>query len=94
MTRYTIHFSGRVQGVGFRYTCCQLAETCAVAGYVMNLPDGRVKLVAEGEKVELDALLSAIKKRMSRHITDVKCDASVCNGEYGKPTPGGLSVRY
>lgn len=94
MTRYTIHFSGRVQGVGFRYTCCELAETCAVTGYVMNLPDGRVKLVAEGDKVELDALLKAIKKRMSRHIRDVKLDQSVSNGEFGKPTVGGLSIRY
>ena len=94
MTRYTIHFSGRVQGVGFRYTCCELAQTCAVAGYVMNLPDGRVKLVAEGDKMELDALLNAIKKRMSRNIRDVKLGQSACNGEFGKPTVGALSVRY
>ncbi len=95
MHRYTIHFSGHVQGVGFRYTACQCAETCTVAGFVTNLPDGRVKLVAEGEKEELDALLTSIKKRMSRNISDVKVDASTAtNGEFGKPTPGGLTVRY
>lgn len=94
MTRYTIHFSGHVQGVGFRYTCCQLAETCAVAGYVMNLPDGRVKLVGEGDKTELDALLAAIKKHFARNLKDVKIDTSVCNGEFGKPTAGALTVRY
>jgi acylphosphatase len=94
MIRYTVHFTGHVQGVGFRYTCCQLAENCVVAGYVMNLPDRRVKLVAEGDKQELDALLKTIRQRMNQYITDVKIDETPSNGEFGKPDCGTLSVRY
>ena len=47
--RRRVYFSGRVQGVGFRFTCQSLARGFEVAGYVRNLPDGRVELVAEGE---------------------------------------------
>ena len=47
--RRRVVFSGRVQGVGFRFTCQSLARGFDVAGYVRNLADGRVELVAEGE---------------------------------------------
>ena len=94
MVRYTIHYSGRVQGVGFRYTCCACAENCMVAGYVMNLPDGRVKLVAEGEQEELKALVDCIAKRMNRSIHDQTVDISQANGEFGQPQNAGLRVRY
>ena len=43
-----VYYSGRVQGVGFRYTVRSLASRMAVTGFVKNLPDGRVHLVVEG----------------------------------------------
>ena len=46
--RRIVHYTGRVQGVGFRFTTCRLAESFAVAGRVKNLPDGRVRVVVEG----------------------------------------------
>ena len=49
MIRRTSHFSGHVQGVGFRYTVQDLAADFDVRGYVRNLPDGRVELVVEGD---------------------------------------------
>ena len=45
--RVQLIYSGRVQGVGFRYTVKQVAAGYDVAGTVRNLPDGRVELVAE-----------------------------------------------
>ena len=42
----TVYFSGRVQGVGFRFTTLQVAKEFEVAGFVSNLPDGRVRLEA------------------------------------------------
>jgi acylphosphatase len=60
MKRVTAFYSGRVQGVGFRATVRQLACGYEVTGSVRNLPDGRVELVAEGEKTELEAFLQGI----------------------------------
>jgi acylphosphatase len=58
--RMTVLYAGRVQGVGFRYTTKTVATGYEVAGTVRNLPDGRVELVAEGLRDELDAFRAAI----------------------------------
>lgn len=55
-----ILYSGRVQGVGFRYAVRTLAAGYEVTGRVRNLADGRVELTAEGKKSELDAFRDAI----------------------------------
>ena len=68
MIRRTIHYRGRVQGVGFRATVADLARGRAVTGTVRNLPDGRVELVAEGEAADVDALAAAIRRGMGRFI--------------------------
>ncbi|MCB1104835.1 MAG: acylphosphatase [Cephaloticoccus sp.] len=68
----TIHFSGRVQGVGFRYATLQLAKEFEVTGFVQNLVDGRVLLEVEGAKAEIDALVEAIEERMHGHIRKVE----------------------
>ena len=55
-----IFYSGRVQGVGFRYTVKQTAAGYEVVGSVRNLPDGRVELQVAGEEGEVEAFLKAI----------------------------------
>jgi acylphosphatase len=67
-------YSGRVQGVGFRYTAHSIAQQHAVTGFVKNLRDGRVELVAEGTREELDKLLQEIAAAMDGNIelTDVQ----------------------
>ena len=60
-SRVQVLYSGRVQGVGFRYTTKNVAMGFEVTGVVRNLPDGRVELIAEGEKRELDAFRQAIR---------------------------------
>ena len=60
-SRMTIVYSGHVQGVGFRYTVRSVAMGFEVTGTVRNLPDGRVELVAEGDKTELEAFRRAIQ---------------------------------
>jgi acylphosphatase len=59
-SRLHIFYSGHVQGVGFRFTVKRVATGYEVAGVVRNLPDGRVELVAEGERNELEAFRAAI----------------------------------
>jgi len=56
-----ILYSGSVQGVGFRYTAKTVAAGFEVTGTVRNLPDGRVELIAEGARDELEAFRDAIR---------------------------------
>ena len=64
----TVYFTGRVQGVGFRYTTLQIAKEFEVAGFVANLPDGRVHLEAEGRAEEVAGFIAAIAERMDGYI--------------------------
>ncbi len=70
MSRQCLHvfYSGRVQGVGFRYTVKSLARGFEVTGTVRNLPDGRVELVAEGERAELDVFRQAVRESELDHF--------------------------
>lgn len=67
----TAYFTGRVQGVGFRYTAHQVAREYDVAGFVSNLPDGRVQLEVEGTPEEIDAYLKAVEERMHGSVRKV-----------------------
>ncbi|MBI5685832.1 MAG: acylphosphatase [Verrucomicrobia bacterium] len=62
LKRSHVIYTGRVQGVGFRYTVRQLAHGFDVVGFVRNLDDGRVEMAIEGEEEEL--------KRFIQHIGD------------------------
>ena len=65
-------FSGRVQGVGFRYLTAQVAKGYDVAGYVQNLGDGRVELEVEGVEVELSAFVDEVRESMEGYIKGVE----------------------
>jgi acylphosphatase len=65
-----VTYSGQVQGVGFRYTTRQLAQGFAVAGFVRNLPDGRVEVLAEGAVDQVESFLKALEVKMSDFIAD------------------------
>ena len=60
MTARQVFYEGRVQGVGFRYTCKDLARGYDVTGTVRNLPDGRVELRCSGDAEEVEAFLKGI----------------------------------
>ena len=64
----TVLCYGRVQGVGFRYTTLQLAREFEIAGFVQNLPDGRVRVEVEGTAQEVEAFLRAIEERMQGYL--------------------------
>lgn len=83
-----VHFTGRVQGVGFRFQALQVAREFEVAGYVQNLPDGRVRLEVEGARAEIDAFLAALGERMEGHIRNTERTA-------GRRTPrfSGFEIR-
>ena len=77
-TRLSVLVSGRVQGVGFRAFVQRQALDLHLSGYAENLSDGRVEVVAEGEKEELEHLL--VKLRNGPSHANVK-DVEVSWGE-------------
>ncbi len=80
--RREVLYSGRVQGVGFRWTARQVAQSFAVTGFVKNLEDGRVQLVAEGQPQELDRLLAAVAERLSDYIRQAAVSSGPATGEF------------
>ena len=77
-----VYYSGKVQGVGFRYTVRSLAVRSDVTGFVRNVPDGRVHLVVEGAADEVAAFLDAIKVEMAHYIVDVQETVQPATGRF------------
>jgi acylphosphatase len=75
--------TGRVQGVGYRAFAERCARRQGHAGYVMNLPDGRVRLHAEGDRPSIEALLPDLRRgpRLAV-VTDVAVTWMVATGHY------------
>ena len=80
--RHTCIFSGRVQGVGFRYTTQNLALRYNVYGYVRNLPDGRVELVVEGPDCEVGDFLGSVHDKMAPYIKQMNESVDPPTGQY------------
>ena len=55
ITRLHVLVRGRVLGVGYRYSCAELARASGLGGWVRNLPDGAVEAVFEGSRHDVDA---------------------------------------
>ena len=71
-----VYYSGRVQGVGFRYTTLQVAKEFDVSGWVQNMPDGRVHLEAEGEPQTVKAFMLALEERLHGYIRKAERQAA------------------
>jgi len=68
LVRRHVYYSGSVQGVGFRYTVRSLASGRDLGGFVRNLPDGQVELVAEGPEADVVGLLADVAAEMGAYI--------------------------
>lgn len=87
--RREVYYSGRVQGVGFRFTVRMVATRFDVTGFVKNLPDGRVQLIAEGRPDELQRFLAAVAAEMGRYVSDAQERAAPATGRFS-----GFDVRF
>ena len=81
--RVHVFFSGIVQGVGFRYTSRMLAFQLKLTGWVKNLWDGRVEIVAEGPETNLKKLINDLRNDyFRRYIKNVDTEWSEPTGEF------------
>ena len=83
MERARIFISGRVQGVLFRDFTQRRASSLGVTGWVKNLSDGRVEVLAEGEKDKIIELMENLKRgpRMAR-VEDLDVEWEEYKGEH------------
>jgi acylphosphatase len=81
--RLVAYFEGHVQGVGFRFTTVDIAERFPeITGFVRNLRDGRVEIVAEGTEQALAEFISAVERAMRAHISNTEKEYMVATGEF------------
>ena len=80
--RIHVYYSGRVQGVGFRFTTEDLAGNLGVTGWVKNLANARVELVAEAEESVLNDFLSGIRKYFREFIQNEDIEWQEPTGEF------------
>ena len=69
-----IIFIGRVQGVGFRFTAHRMANRHQLAGFVRNLPNGSVEMLAQGTADDIDDCIQDLKEYYSGHIREMEID--------------------
>lgn len=86
--RTRVLYSGRVQGVGFRWRASRIARDHAVAGFVRNLADGRVELVAEGGPSEVRCFLDEVRERLRGNIGTEDREEGPATGGFA-----GFSIR-
>lgn len=84
MIRRRLFISGRVQGIGFRYSCLRVAEAAGVAGWCRNLADGRVEACLEGEPQAVERVVEWCHRGPSGAVvTDVEVVPETPAGERG-----------
>jgi acylphosphatase len=82
MKRVRVVVSGRVQAVGFRWACREEARRRGLAGFVRNLPGGRVEAAFEGEDEDVDALVEWCRNGPSwASVTSLEATAEPVTGE-------------
>lgn len=84
LARLHVVITGRVQGVGFRYSCEEQAESRGLAGWVRNLPDGGVEAAFEGPRADVEELLAWCREGPSAaRVTNVEVRWEEPRGEQG-----------
>lgn len=89
MERWHIIFLGHVQGVGFRFTCRQVADRFNVSGWVKNLPNNTVEMIVEGDASQNEAYIAAVTASTHGRVIDTSVIKSSATGEFSE-----FEIRY
>ncbi len=82
MIRIHIYYAGYVQGVGFRYSAQRMAADLGLRGWVKNLPDGRVEILAEGDKANIEKFCEVLEERFHGNIKDKTLNLEPAQGNF------------
>jgi acylphosphatase len=77
-----IRFSGQVQGVGFRYTANRIARRYNITGFVRNLPDSDVEMLAQGPEQDIDNCIAEIQDYFAGYIRDSHVESVPYNSRH------------
>jgi len=77
-------FVGRVQGVGFRFTAYHIANRHKVTGFVRNLPDGTVEMLAQGNSQQVDDCIREIQDSFTGYVRDTRIEDVAADPQYGR----------
>ena len=81
--RKHFYFSGRVQGVGFRYRSYYIAQSMGLTGWVKNLWDDRVEMEVQGSEASIREMLDRIQQQRWINVTDMEITEIPCEEERG-----------
>lgn len=84
-----IIFSGRVQGVGFRFTARRIAQRYELSGFVRNLPDGTVEMFAQGDAEDVTCCLRDIGEAFAGYVRNAKTEDALPDARYD-----GFSIAF
>lgn len=90
MVRFYLKFTGRVQGVGFRFFAAMNAEKCHLTGWVKNMPDGSVTAEVQGTRLQIKQFLQLVQagNRFVR-VDNIEKEERLCEEK-----EKGFHVRY
>jgi len=75
-------YSGKVHGIGFRFTAIDVARDLDIVGWVKNLRDGGVEIVAEADELVLNDFLARLENIFSRYIQDKEINWDPATGKF------------
>ena len=82
MVQAHILYSGMVQGVGFRYTTQRIAKSLGLQGWVKNLPDGGVEILAQGPKEAIENMIKELGSHFGSYIREKNISFSKPQGQF------------
>ncbi len=77
-----IIFTGRVQGVGFRFTAFRIANRYKLTGFVRNSPGGTVEMLAQGFSEDIDDCIREIKESFPGYVREIKIEEIPLDPQY------------
>ncbi|MGM0586786.1 MAG: acylphosphatase [Bacteroidota bacterium] len=90
MKQMHLWISGRVQGVGFRHFTRQHAQSLGLAGWVKNLPDGRVEAILQGSEESIQKMLNHLQHGPTMaNVKDIQTSTEEVDSSFNN-----FSVKY